>query len=110
MSITREQRDEIERLAQNIGDTVTVTHRSHAWGEMHDFLDSLVAEPAEQPYGPLATVAEVQAEEDARLHADDARAAMAALLHPGRRDVDDDELARRAHNCADAMQAERKRR
>lgn len=72
----------------------------------------VIAKSAEQTYGSLATVAEVQAEEDARLHADDARAFGAALLTVPREYsiTSNIELAKKAHEIADAFKAERKRR
>lgn len=114
--ITREQRSEILRL---VGIAIRANCDPSFLGgsqlpseELINYLDSLVAEPAEQPYGPLSSVAEVQAEEDARLHADDARAAMAALLTVPREYsiTSDIELAKKAHEIADAFKAERKRR
>ena len=87
VKITKQLRDEIEANGRKMPDR-----------EWTRYLDSLVGEE------PMTA--------DDMLHAEDARAAMAALLIVPRdySITRNEELAEKAHIAADAMAAERKRR
>lgn len=111
MSITRKQASRLNDIIFDYGVAIrdgNTQRRETFAATLTAYLDSLVAEPAEQPKG-LATGMWSAMSDEAFVHADDARAAMQGMLADGYSGTNE-RLASLAHAAADAMAAERKRR